>query len=119
MAWEGREPLRDWIYLSISLCFCVPDSTLSPFLIFSEIRNSDRAEILTRFLSDIRFLAAKEGHQPPYGVATRVQGAPDPLGRAPLPRGPLGHCIALILLPKNHKYSRKILRQFLSRLDSI
>ena len=23
MAWEGREPLRDWIYLSVSLCFCV------------------------------------------------------------------------------------------------
>ena len=22
MAWEGREPLRDWIYLSVSLCFC-------------------------------------------------------------------------------------------------
>ena len=27
------------------------------------------------------FLAAKEGHQPPYGVATRAQGAPDPLWR--------------------------------------
>ena len=25
---------------------------------------------------DISFLAAKEGHQPPYGVATRVRGAP-------------------------------------------
>ena len=24
MAWEGREPLRDWICLSVSLCFCVP-----------------------------------------------------------------------------------------------
>ena len=25
---------------------------------------------------DIRFLVAKEGHKPPYGVATRAQGAP-------------------------------------------
>ena len=22
MAWEGREPLQYWIYLSVSLCFC-------------------------------------------------------------------------------------------------
>ena len=28
------------------------------------------------FYPDISFLAAKEGHQPPYGVATRVRGAP-------------------------------------------
>ena len=26
MAWEGQEPLRDWIYLSVSLCVCVPRS---------------------------------------------------------------------------------------------
>ena len=26
--------------------------------------------------TDISFLAAKEGYQPPYGVATRVRGAP-------------------------------------------
>ena len=32
---------------------------------------------------DISFLAAKEGHRPPYEVATRAKGAPDPLG-APL-----------------------------------
>nr|pir hypothetical 11.8K protein - wheat [Triticum aestivum]AAA66167.1 unknown protein [Triticum urartu] len=47
----GREPLRDWICLSVSLCFCVLDSTLSAFLIFPEIRNSDWAEILTQSLS--------------------------------------------------------------------
>ena len=29
MAWEGREPLRDWIYLSVS---AFPDSTPSLFL---------------------------------------------------------------------------------------
>ena len=39
---------------------------------------------------EISFLAAKEGLQPPYGVATRVQGTPDPLGRAPCLVPPLG-----------------------------
>ena len=43
----GARALRDWICLSVSLCFCIPDSSLSPFLIFTEIRNSDWAEILT------------------------------------------------------------------------
>ena len=32
---------------------------------------------------DISFLAAKEGHQPPYGVATRAQGRAQGGGRAP------------------------------------
>ena len=44
MAAEGREPLRDWICLSVSLCFCILDSALSPFLKFPEIPNSDWAE---------------------------------------------------------------------------
>ena len=35
------------------------------------------------FYPDISFLAAKDGHQPPYRVAMRAQGAPAPLG-APL-----------------------------------
>ena len=43
----ARAPSR----LDLSICFCVPDSALSPFLIFPEIRNSDWAEILTRSLS--------------------------------------------------------------------
>ena len=71
------------------------------------------------FYPDIGFLAAKKGHQPPYGVATRAQGAPDPLGRAPHPHGPLGHRLTLIALPKIHIYSRQNLHQFLSRLDSV
>ena len=32
---------------SVSLCFRIPNSALSPFLIFPEIRNSDWAEIWT------------------------------------------------------------------------
>ena len=42
------------------------------------------------FYLDIGFLAAKEGHQPPYGVATRAQGTPDRLGRAPCLVAPSG-----------------------------
>ena len=47
MAAEGREPLRDWISLSVLFCFAFPRSSRTPFLIFSEIRNSNCAKILT------------------------------------------------------------------------
>ena len=47
MAAEGREPLQDWISLSVLFCFTFTRSGRKPFLIFSEIRNSDCAEILT------------------------------------------------------------------------
>ena len=86
MAREGREPLRDWICLSVSLCFCVSDSALSPFLIFPEIRNSDWAEIWTRFLSvywlscgEIRApTALRSGHEGP-GRALPPGARPSPL----------------------------------------
>ena len=65
------------------------------------------------FYPDIGFLVAKEGHKPPYGVATRAQGAPDPLGRAPHPRGPLGHRLALIFLPKIINIPKKISVRFI------
>ena len=48
--WRGRGESPSEIG-SFSLCLCVPDSGLSPFLISPEIRNSDWAEILTRSLS--------------------------------------------------------------------
>ena len=109
IAWEGREPLRDWIYLSVSAFQILP---------FHRFLNSRRpvTPIGLTFghdlYPDIRFLGAKEGHQPPYGVSTWAQGAP-------LPRGPLGYHLTLIFLPKNHKYSKNNLRLFLSRLDSV
>ena len=54
MAWEGREPLRDWIYLSVSM---FPDSTPSPFLLYPEIRNSDWGESFAQiFLIKLAFL---------------------------------------------------------------
>ena len=49
MAAEGQEPLLDWISLSVLFCFAFLFSSLSLFLKFPEIRNSDCAEILTRF----------------------------------------------------------------------
>ena len=118
MAAEGRDPLRDWICLSVSLCFCFPDSGLSPSLIFPEIRNSDWGESFAQlFLIKLAFLRQKKS------VNRLTAGPREPMpcpggGRAPLSRGHPGHCFALILLPKNHKYSKQNLHPFLSRLDS-
>ena len=81
MAWEGREPLRDWIYLSVS---AFPDSTPSPFLLYLEIRNSDWGESFAQiFLVKLAFLRKKKGAKPPYGWPTRVQGAPRREGAPP------------------------------------
>ena len=110
MAWEEQEPLRDWICLSFSLCSVFCSAALSPFRIYMEILNSDWY-LRRDFLPKISFLAAEEGHQPPYGWPTRVLGMPR--GRArPLSRGHLGHRFALILLPIFSKYSKNILRPF-------
>ena len=51
--WHGRgESPSEIGYVSLSLSVSVfPDSSLSPFLIFPEILNSDWAEILTRALA--------------------------------------------------------------------
>ena len=53
LPWRGRAESPSEIG-SVSLSFSISafsDSSLSPFLIFPEIRNSDWAEILTRSLS--------------------------------------------------------------------
>ena len=79
----------------------LPDSALSPFLKFPETRNSDWVEILTRFLSGY-WLSCGERRAP-----TVLRSGPEGRGRAPHPRGPLGHRLALIPLPKIHLYSKK------------
>ena len=115
MAWEGQEPLRDWIYLSVS---AFSDSTPSPFLKYPEIRNSDWGESFAQiFLVKLAFLRQKKS-------VNRLMGGPQesmarPGGCVPLSRGHLRHCFALILPPENPKYSKIILRPFLSRLDSV
>ena len=116
MAWEGREPLRDWIYLSVSL---FPVSTPSPFPLYLEIHNSDWTETFAQIIfQKLAFL------QPNKGINRLIRvpggwGVPTWSGRGPLSCGHLGHCFALILPPENPKYSKIILRPFLSRLDSV
>ena len=84
-----------------------------------EIRNSDWNETFTVIFSlKISFLAAEDGHKPPYGWPMRARGAPR--GQAhPLPRGHLGHRLAWIILPEFSKYSKNKLCPFLSRLNSV
>ena len=116
MAWEGREPLRDWIYLSVS---AYPDSTPSPFPLYLEIHNSDWGESFAKiFLVKLDFLRQKKGINRLMGGLGECQACPG--GRArPLSPGHLGHRFALILPQENPKYSKIILRPFLSRLDSV
>ena len=97
MAWEGREPLRDWIYLSV---FAFSDSTPSPFLKYPEIRNSDWGESFTQiFLVKLSFWSQKESINRltggPRGSGARLGG----VGR-PLPCAHRGHRFALIFFPK-------------------
>jgi len=117
---RGRKPLRDWICLSVSLCFCV--LVCCPFTvsyIYMEIRNSDWTEIFAMIFSQkLAFLWPKKGINRLTGCPRGSRARLPPWG-APLPHGPLGHRLALILLPKNHKYSKIILHSFLSRLDSV
>ena len=110
MVWEGREPLRDWIYLSIS---AFQDSAPSPFLLYSEIRNSDWGESFAQiFLIKLAFLRQKKS-------VNRLTGGPGECQALPLSPGHLGHHFALILPLENPKYSKIILRRFLSRLDPV
>ena len=116
MAWEGREPLRDWIYLSVS-AFC--DSAPSPFPLYLEIRNSDWGESFAQiFLIKLAFLQQKKSVNRLTGGPGECQARPGEVS-APLSPGHLGHRFALILPPENPKYSKIILRLFLSRLDSV
>ena len=106
---EGREPLRDWIYLSVS---AFSDSSPSLFLLYLEIRNSDWGESFAQiFLIKLAFLRQKKSVNhltgEPRGSGARLGGR-----ARPLPCDHLGHHFALILLPKNHKYSKKISARF-------
>ena len=117
MAWEGREPQRDWIYLSIST---FPVSAPSPFPLYLEIRNSDWGESFAQiFLVKLAFLRQNKSVNRLTVGGQESPGCACLPGARPLSPGPLGHRLALILPPKNHKYSKIILRPFLSRLDSV
>ena len=115
----ARAPPR----LDMSLCLSLfLRSLILPFHRFLNSRRSVTPIGLNfghNLYPDISFLAVKEGHQPPYGRPMRVRGAPGGVLHAPLPRDHPGHRFALISLPKNHKYSKKYIRPFLSHLDSV
>ena len=117
MAWEGREPLRDWIYLSVS---AFSDSTPSPFLKYPEIRNSDWSESFAQiFLIKLAFLHRNKSinrllggpreprpRLPPWGVAPCLVSTADTVSR-------------WFYYPKIINIPKKNLRPFLSRLDSV
>ena len=65
------------------------------------------------------FFFRKSAFLRPKKSSNRLTGGPQGSGARPLPRGPLGHLLALILLPIFHKYSKNILHPFLSHLDSV
>ena len=111
--WRGESPSEIGSLSLFPSVFALPDSALSPFLKFPVIRNSDWAEILTRFL--FRYWISFGERRAPTALWSGHEGP----GRAPHPLGPLGHRLALIPLPKIHIYSKKNLRQFLSRLESV
>ena len=76
--WRGRGESPSEIG-SISLSLSVSAFLILPFHRFLYSRRSITPIGLPfghDFYPDIGFLAAKEGHQPPSGVATRVRGAP-------------------------------------------
>ena len=105
MAWEGREPLRDWIYLSVS---AFSDSTPSLFRLYLEIRNSDWGESFAQiFLIKLAFLRQKKSVNRLTSGPREPRPCPGGTAR-PLSCGHPRHRFALILLPKNHKYSKKI-----------
>ena len=92
MAWEGREPLRDWIYLFVSLCFCV--LRFCPFTV--SFRSGDPywgeyfAQIL---LINLDFLQQKKS-------VIRLRGARRVQGAAPSLIAPSGTVSRRFFLPK-------------------
>ena len=119
--WRGRgESPSEIGSVSLSLsvsAFC--SAALSPFRVYMEIRNSDwPGTFIVIFYQKLVFLRPKKGINRLTG-GPRGSGA-HPGGQArPLPRGHLGHRLMWIFLPEFSKYSKNILRPFLSRLDSV
>ena len=81
MAWEGREPLRDWIYLSVS---AFSDSTPSPLPLYLEIHNSDWGESFAQiFLIKLSFLRQKKSVNRLTGGPRECQARPGGVGAPP------------------------------------
>ena len=92
---------------------------MAPFLLYPEIRNSDWIETFAQiFFQKLAFLWPKKSVNHLTGGPGECQAHPGGWAR-PLSLGQLGHRFALILPPENPKYSKIILRPFLSCLDSV
>ena len=107
---HGTGGARTTPRLDLSLCLSVsafPDSALSPFLIFPEIRNSDWPEILTRFLSEY-WLSCGERRAP-----TALQGGHKGQGRAPCLVGPTSIVSRWFHFPKITYIPKKYLSIFI------
>ena len=110
---------------SVSQSLCLSLFLRSGILPFHRFIYVWRSVTPIGFKPSPRFFFRKLAFLRPKKSSNRLTGAPRgsgarPGGQAPLlPRGHLGHRLALILLPEFSKYSKNILRPFLSRLDSV
>ena len=117
--WRGRgESPSDIGSVSLSLSVSAfSDFAPSPFFYIQRSVTPIGLKFGHDFYPDIGFLAEKEGHQQPYGVATRVRGAPTPWGAPPASWPPRASSRVDSSSQKPHIF-QKDLRKFLSRLDS-
>ena len=111
----ARAPPRLDLSLGLSLFLRSVLALLHHFVYILEIRNSDWPE--TFAVISFRILAFLRQNKS-VNRLTGGGGGGESWAR-PLSPGHLGHHFTLILLPKNHKYCKKILRPFLSHLYSV
>ena len=119
--WHGRgESPSEIGSVSLSLSVSVFSSgSVSPFRIYMEIRNSDWPETFVVIFFEYQLSCGKRRASTALRVAHESPGRAQGGGRAPLSHGHPGHRFTLILPPENPKYSKIILRPFLSHLDSV
>ena len=116
MAWGGRDPLRDWIYLSVS---AFSDSTPSPFLKYPKIHNSDWGESFAQiFLVKFSFVRKKKSVNHLTGGPRESRARPGGW-RAPYLVATSDTVSRWFFLRKIPNILKIILLPFLSRLDSV
>ena len=119
--WRGRGESPSEIG-SVSLSLSVSafsDSSLSPFLIFPEIRNSDWAEILTRSLSGYQLSCGERRAPTALRCDHKGPGRALPPGARPSPSwAPRASSRVDSTSQNSHKF-QKNLSLFLFRLDSV
>ena len=118
--WHGRGESPSEI-VSVSLSLSVSALLILPFHRFLNSQRSVTPIGLNfghNLYPDISFLAAEEGHQPPYGWPTRVRGAPRGAGAPPASWPPRASSRVDSTSQNSHIF-QKNLHPFLSRLESV